>query len=65
MKLAYLLQRIDFAVPASDTREKLVQLCYKNDVTEEYLSVLLQLGTVHTDRVRRQLHVWGILRKNF
>lgn len=60
-ELAYLLQRIDFAVPVPDTREKLVQLCRKNDVTEEYLSVLLQLGTVHTDRVRRQLHVWGVL----
>lgn len=64
-ELAYLLQRIDFAVPVPDTKERLVQLCCKNDVTEEYLSVLLQLGTVHTDRVRRQLHIWGVLRKNF
>lgn len=64
-ELAYLLQRIDFAVPVPDTREKLVQLCRKNDVTEEYLSVLLQLGTVHTDRVRRKLESWGVLRKKF
>lgn len=64
-ELAYLLQRIDFAVPVPDTREKLVQLCRRNDVTEEYLSVLLQLGTVHTDRVRRKLESWGVLRKKF
>lgn len=64
-ELAYLLQRIDFAVPVPDTREKLVQLCRRNDVTEEYLSVLLQLGTVHTDRVRRKLESWGVSRKKF
>lgn len=54
-KLVYLLQRLDFCMEEEDTLTSIRELCCQYNVTDEYLSVMADTSTIHTQQVKRLL----------
>lgn len=54
-KLVYLLQRVDFCLDVDAALESIWQLCHQNEITDEYLSVMVDIATVHKHQVKSLL----------
>lgn len=54
-KLVYLLQRLDFGLEVEHTLIAIRQLCCQHNVTDEYLSIMADIATIHKQQVKRLL----------
>lgn len=54
-KLVYLLQRLDFGLEVEHTLLAIRQLCCQHNVTDEYLSIMADIATIHKQQVKRLL----------
>ena len=54
-ELVYLLQRLDFCMEVEDTLASIRDLCCHYNVTEEYLSVMADIATIHKQQVKTLL----------
>lgn len=51
-RLAYFLQRLDFNIEIDDTVSEIAALCRRYGINREYLTVMVELSTIHKQRVR-------------
>lgn len=54
-KLAYLLLRLDFGFDVDNTVAAVRQLCLANNIAREYLAVMIDIATIHKQRVKLSL----------